>query len=185
MWREVALQHRITSISTVWTAYFIIYLFILISGFLSKWTSLQAVWVRNWRAHWKKSALPLKENQSGPGRSTGRGFSTSRWDCCSSVWKSGMKWLKTAWAIESDFFKLHQRFIHFICFGVFFFVCLCFWQVDALTLSGEVPVSVYTYRQSQNEEHLLLVMENVERMSSFLSFSREVSTPLFSILLQM
>lgn len=45
--------------------------------------------------------------------------------------------------------------------------------VDALTLSGEVPVSVYTYRQSQNEEHLLLVMENVERMSSFLSFSRD------------
>lgn len=127
MWREVALQHRITSISTVWTAYFINYLFILISGFVSKWTSLQAVWVHNWRAHWKKAALPLKENQSGPGRSTGRGFSTSRWDCCSSVWKSGMKLLKTAWAIESDFFNLHHRFIHFICFGVFFFfVCLCF-----------------------------------------------------------
>lgn len=128
MWREVALQHRITSISTVWIAYFINYLFILISGFVSKWTSLQAVWVRNWRAHWKKAALPLKENQSGPGRSTGRGFSTSRWDCCSSVWKSGMKLLKTAWAIESDFFNLHHRFIHFICFGFFFFffVCLCF-----------------------------------------------------------
>lgn len=128
MWREVSLQHRITSISTVWIAYFINYLFILISGFVSKWTSLQAVWVRNWRAHWKKAALPLKENQSGPGRSTGRGFSTSRWDCCSSVWKSGMKLLKTAWAIESDFFNLHHRFIHFICFGVlfFFFVCLCF-----------------------------------------------------------
>lgn len=187
MWREVALQHRITSISTVWIAYLINYLFILISGFVSKWTSLQAVWVRNWRAHWKKAALPLKENQSGPGRSTGRGFSTSRWDCCSSVWKSGMKLLKTAWAIESDFFNLHHRFIHFICFGFFFFfLCLfVFWQVDALTLSGEMPVSVYTYRQSQNEEHLLLVMENVERMSSFLSFSRDVSTPLFSILLQM
>lgn len=124
MWREVALQHRITSISTVWIAYLINYLFILISGFVSKWTSLQAVWVRNWRAHWKKAALPLKENQSGPGRSTGRGFSTSRWDCCSSVWKSGMKLLKTAWAIESDFFNLHHRFIHFICFGFFFFFSL-------------------------------------------------------------
>ncbi|XP_047446412.1 PAS domain-containing serine/threonine-protein kinase isoform X2 [Mugil cephalus] len=47
--------------------------------------------------------------------------------------------------------------------------------VDAVTLSGEVPVSVCTYRQPQNEEHLLVMMENVERISAFLSFSQDGS----------
>lgn len=151
MWGEVALQHRITSISTVWTADFIIYLLILISGFVSKWTSLQAVWVHNWRADWKNAALPLKENQSGPGRSTGRGFSTSWWDCCSSVWKSGMKLLKTAWAIESDFFHVHHRFIHFICFfwgGVSLFVCF---------LAGGCPD--FIWRGASVSVHLQTVTE--------------------------
>ena len=62
------------------------------------------------------------------------------------------------------------------------FNVLLFLQVDAVTLSGEVPVSVCTLRQAQNEEHWLVVMENVERMSAFLSFSKDVSTPLFGSL---
>ncbi|XP_059201242.1 PAS domain-containing serine/threonine-protein kinase [Centropristis striata] len=45
--------------------------------------------------------------------------------------------------------------------------------VDAVTLSGEVPVSVCTHRQPQNEEHWLLMMESVERVSAFLSFSQD------------
>ncbi|KAM9719277.1 PAS domain-containing serine/threonine-protein kinase [Menidia menidia] len=45
--------------------------------------------------------------------------------------------------------------------------------IDAVTLSGEVPVSVCTRRQSQNEEHLLVMMESVERVSAFLSFSQD------------
>lgn len=57
------------------------------------------------------------------------------------------------------------------------FNILLFVQVDAVTLSGEVPVSVCTHRQSQNEEHWLVVMENVERISAFLSFSKDVSQP--------
>ncbi|KAM9323151.1 PAS domain-containing serine/threonine-protein kinase [Pholidichthys leucotaenia] len=44
--------------------------------------------------------------------------------------------------------------------------------VDAVTLSGEVPVSVCTYRLSQSEEHLL-VIEHVERVSAFVSFSQD------------
>ncbi|XP_061587094.1 PAS domain-containing serine/threonine-protein kinase isoform X2 [Cololabis saira] len=47
--------------------------------------------------------------------------------------------------------------------------------VDAVTLSGEVPVSVYTCRQSLNEEHWLVIMESVERVSAFLSFSQDGS----------
>ncbi|XP_071394924.1 PAS domain-containing serine/threonine-protein kinase [Centroberyx affinis] len=47
--------------------------------------------------------------------------------------------------------------------------------VDAVTVSGEVPVSVCTYRQSQNGEHLLVMMEQVERVSAFLSFSQDGS----------
>ncbi|XP_037644623.1 PAS domain-containing serine/threonine-protein kinase [Sebastes umbrosus] len=47
--------------------------------------------------------------------------------------------------------------------------------VDVVTLSGEVPVSVCTYRQSQNEEHWLVMMENVERVSASLSFSQDGS----------
>uniref|UniRef100_UPI0037E833C0 PAS domain-containing serine/threonine-protein kinase n=1 Tax=Semicossyphus pulcher TaxID=241346 RepID=UPI0037E833C0 len=47
--------------------------------------------------------------------------------------------------------------------------------VDVVTLSGEVPVSLCTHKQSQNEEHLLIMMENVERASAFLSFSQDGS----------
>ncbi|XP_007568020.1 PAS domain-containing serine/threonine-protein kinase [Poecilia formosa] len=45
--------------------------------------------------------------------------------------------------------------------------------VDAVTLSGEVPVSVCTHRQSENEDHRLVMMECVERISSFVSFSQD------------
>ncbi|KAM6919057.1 PAS domain-containing serine/threonine-protein kinase [Xenentodon cancila] len=45
--------------------------------------------------------------------------------------------------------------------------------VDAVTLSGEVPVSVYTCRQSLKEEHWLVILESVERVSAFLSFSQD------------
>lgn len=48
-------------------------------------------------------------------------------------------------------------------------------QVDVLTASGEVPVSVCTYKQSQNEVDWLVMMESVERVSAFLSFSQDVS----------
>ncbi|PWA25176.1 hypothetical protein CCH79_00005249 [Gambusia affinis] len=46
--------------------------------------------------------------------------------------------------------------------------------VDAVTLSGEVPVSVCTHRQSENEDRLIM-MECVERISSFVSFSQDGS----------
>ncbi|XP_040911348.1 PAS domain-containing serine/threonine-protein kinase isoform X2 [Toxotes jaculatrix] len=45
--------------------------------------------------------------------------------------------------------------------------------VDVVTLSGEVPVSVCTHKLSQNEEQWLVMMENVERLSSFFSFSQD------------
>ncbi|KAF1383914.1 hypothetical protein PFLUV_G00136780 [Perca fluviatilis] len=45
--------------------------------------------------------------------------------------------------------------------------------VDVVTLSGDVPMSVCTYRRSQNGEHLLVMMESVERVSAFLSFSQD------------
>ncbi|KAM4727877.1 PAS domain-containing serine/threonine-protein kinase [Anableps anableps] len=47
--------------------------------------------------------------------------------------------------------------------------------VDAVTISGEVPVSVCTHRQSENEDHWLVMMECVERISSFVSFSQDGS----------
>ncbi|XP_036940376.1 PAS domain-containing serine/threonine-protein kinase [Acanthopagrus latus] len=47
--------------------------------------------------------------------------------------------------------------------------------VDVVTPSGEVPVSVCTHRQSQNEENWLVMMENVDRLSAFLSFSQDGS----------
>lgn len=47
-----------------------------------------------------------------------------------------------------------------------------------MTSSGEVPVSVCTHRQ--NEEYWLVMMENVERVSAYLSFSQDVSQSLFS-----
>lgn len=46
--------------------------------------------------------------------------------------------------------------------------------------SGDVPVSVCTHRLSQNEEHWLVMMENVERVSACVSFSQDVSQSLFS-----
>ncbi|XP_028284053.1 PAS domain-containing serine/threonine-protein kinase [Parambassis ranga] len=42
--------------------------------------------------------------------------------------------------------------------------------VDAVTLSGEVPVSVCTHRLS---EHWLVMLEYVERVSAFVSFSQD------------
>ncbi|XP_076601718.1 PAS domain-containing serine/threonine-protein kinase [Chaetodon auriga] len=47
--------------------------------------------------------------------------------------------------------------------------------VDVVTTSGDVPVSVCTHRQSQSEEPWLVIMENVERVSAFLSFSQDGS----------
>ncbi|XP_058506941.1 PAS domain-containing serine/threonine-protein kinase isoform X1 [Solea solea] len=46
--------------------------------------------------------------------------------------------------------------------------------VDIATLSGEVPVSVCTHKP-QNEDHRLVIMEKVERLSAFLSFSQNGS----------
>lgn len=62
---------------------------------------------------------------------------------------------------------------------VFCMILILFLKVDVVTLSGEVPVSVCTHKLSQNEEHMLVMMENVERLSAFLSFSQDVSTSLF------
>ncbi|XP_074545650.1 PAS domain-containing serine/threonine-protein kinase [Halichoeres trimaculatus] len=47
--------------------------------------------------------------------------------------------------------------------------------VDVVTSSGEVPVSICTYRQSQNEEQCCIVMDIVERVSASLSFSQDGS----------
>lgn len=47
--------------------------------------------------------------------------------------------------------------------------------MDVVASSGEVPVSVCTHRQSQNEEQCLVMMENVERVSACVSFSQDVS----------
>ncbi|XP_041849004.1 PAS domain-containing serine/threonine-protein kinase [Melanotaenia boesemani] len=54
-------------------------------------------------------------------------------------------------------------------------VAVCGKVVDAVTLSGEIPVSVCTHRQSQNEDLWLVVIESVERVSAFLSFSQDGS----------
>ncbi|XP_068605009.1 PAS domain-containing serine/threonine-protein kinase [Brachionichthys hirsutus] len=45
--------------------------------------------------------------------------------------------------------------------------------VDVVTSSGEAPVSVCSHRQSQHEEHCLVMMEFVERLSAFLTFSQD------------
>ncbi|XP_041805563.1 PAS domain-containing serine/threonine-protein kinase [Chelmon rostratus] len=47
--------------------------------------------------------------------------------------------------------------------------------VDVVTSSGDVPVSVCTHRLSQSEEPWLVIIENVERVSAFLSFSQDGS----------
>lgn len=49
-----------------------------------------------------------------------------------------------------------------------------------MTSTGEVPMSVCTHRQTQNEEYWHVMMENVERVSAYLSFSQDVSQSLFS-----
>ncbi|XP_024129601.1 PAS domain-containing serine/threonine-protein kinase isoform X2 [Oryzias melastigma] len=45
--------------------------------------------------------------------------------------------------------------------------------VDAVTLSGEVPVSLCTYREPQSEDRLLVITETVERVSAHFSFSQD------------
>lgn len=51
-----------------------------------------------------------------------------------------------------------------------------FWvQVDVVTSSGEVPVSVCTYKQS---EHWIMMVESVERVPAFLTFSQNVGQTL-------
>lgn len=47
--------------------------------------------------------------------------------------------------------------------------------MDVVTSAGELTVSVCTQRCSQNEEHWLVMMEVVERVSAFLSFTQDVS----------
>ncbi|XP_040026976.2 PAS domain-containing serine/threonine-protein kinase [Gasterosteus aculeatus] len=45
--------------------------------------------------------------------------------------------------------------------------------MDVVTSAGELTVSVCTQRCSQNEEHWLVMMEVVERVSAFLSFTQD------------
>ncbi|XP_023821184.1 PAS domain-containing serine/threonine-protein kinase [Oryzias latipes] len=45
--------------------------------------------------------------------------------------------------------------------------------VDAVTSSGEVPVSLCTYREPQSEDRLLVMTEAVERVSAYFSFSQD------------
>lgn len=44
-----------------------------------------------------------------------------------------------------------------------------------MTLSGEVPVSLCTYREPESEDRLLVITETVERVSAHFSFSQDVS----------
>ena len=49
-------------------------------------------------------------------------------------------------------------------------------KLDAVSQCGtEVPVSVWTQRQSQQGQHCLVMMERVERISAHVSFSQDVS----------
>lgn len=43
-----------------------------------------------------------------------------------------------------------------------------------MTPSGEVPVSVCTYKQSQDEDHWIIMVESVEKVSACLTFSQDV-----------
>ncbi|XP_034039788.1 PAS domain-containing serine/threonine-protein kinase [Thalassophryne amazonica] len=54
-------------------------------------------------------------------------------------------------------------------------VAVCGKLLDAVTLSGDMPVSVCTYTQSPTEEQWLVMVENVERLSAFLTFSQDGS----------
>ncbi|CAG07689.1 unnamed protein product, partial [Tetraodon nigroviridis] len=47
-------------------------------------------------------------------------------------------------------------------------------QVNVVTPSGEVPVSVCTYKQSQDEDHWIIMVESVEKVSACLTFSQDV-----------
>uniref|UniRef100_A0A8D3BX13 PAS domain-containing serine/threonine-protein kinase n=1 Tax=Scophthalmus maximus TaxID=52904 RepID=A0A8D3BX13_SCOMX len=47
--------------------------------------------------------------------------------------------------------------------------------MDVVTLFSEVPVSVCTHKPSQNSDHWLVMVENVERLSAFISFSQDGS----------
>lgn len=73
-------------------------------------------------------------------------------------------------------------FIFFKSISVFcVFNMQLFLKVDVVTLSGEVPVSVCTRRLSENGERWLVMIENVERVSAFLSFSQDVSALYYTI----
>lgn len=52
-----------------------------------------------------------------------------------------------------------------------------------MTPSGEVPVSVCTYRQSQDQEHWIILMEIVERVLACLTFSQDVGLAILNFLL--
>ncbi|XP_054625305.1 PAS domain-containing serine/threonine-protein kinase isoform X2 [Dunckerocampus dactyliophorus] len=45
--------------------------------------------------------------------------------------------------------------------------------VDVVTMSGEIPMSVCSHSMSQNEEHIVVMMEYVERVSTSLSFTQD------------
>lgn len=60
-----------------------------------------------------------------------------------------------------------------ISFPTFTLLDFCL-QVDVVTPSGEVPVSVCTYRQSQDQDHWVIMVESVERVSACLTFSQDV-----------
>ncbi|XP_077471609.1 PAS domain-containing serine/threonine-protein kinase [Stigmatopora argus] len=47
--------------------------------------------------------------------------------------------------------------------------------VDVMTMLGEVPMLVCVHRESQNAEHILVKMENVQRISATLTFSQDGS----------
>ncbi|TWW73255.1 PAS domain-containing serine/threonine-protein kinase isoform X1 [Takifugu flavidus] len=47
--------------------------------------------------------------------------------------------------------------------------------VDVVTSSGEVPVSVCTYRQPHDQDHWILLIESVERVPACLTFSQDGS----------
>lgn len=52
-----------------------------------------------------------------------------------------------------------------------------------MTPSGEVPVSVCTYRQLQHQEHWIILMESVERVLACLTFSQDVGKTVLNVLL--
>ena len=60
---------------------------------------------------------------------------------------------------------------------MFFLVCLSVgsFKVDAMTLSGEVPVSVCAQKRIQDgHQHWLITMEQVERISASISLAQDV-----------